>query len=59
MLRSKRNVKDFVYTVMGMLWTRKVLATHSVTGKTSNAFNEKEPKPQLDQDNVSSICGML
>ena len=41
---------------MGMLWTREILCTHSITGRVSNAFKEKEAKPQLDKEKVQSIC---
>ena len=59
LLKSKTNVKDFVYTIMSMLWTREVLATHSITGRASNAFKDRDPKPKLDQDKIGSICGMF
>ena len=58
-IRTKSSLKNFVYSIMGMLWTREVLCTHSITGKASNAFKEKEAKPQLDPEKVKSICGML
>ena len=58
-LRSKANLKDYVYSVMGMLWSRDVLCTHSMTGKVSNAFKEKDVKPQLDEGKVKTICGEL
>lgn len=44
---------------MGMLWTREVLCNHSITGKSSNAFKEKDAKPALDQDKVKSLCGKV
>jgi hypothetical protein len=44
---------------MGMLWTREVMCTHSITGKASNAFKDKDAKPQLDAEKVRSICGKL
>ena len=44
---------------MGMLWTREVLSTHSVTGRKSNAHKDANPKPQLDAQKVESICGKL
>ena len=56
-LKGKGNLKDFVYSIMGMLWSREVLSTHSITGKSSNAFKEKDAKPQLDQEKVKDICG--
>jgi hypothetical protein len=58
-LKGKGNLKDFVYSIMGMLWSREVLSTHSITGKISNAFKEKDAKPQLDQEKVKGICGKL
>ena len=58
-LKAKKNLKDFVYAIMEMLWSRAILSTHSVSGKVSNAFKEKGPKPQLDQDKITSICGKL
>ena len=44
---------------MGMLWTREVLSTHSVTGRKSNAHKDANAKPQLDTQKVESICGKL
>ena len=44
---------------MGMLWTREVMCTHSITGKVSNAFKDKDAKPQLDAEKVKSTCGKL
>jgi hypothetical protein len=58
-IRSKVNLKDYVYSIMGMLWSREVLCTHSLSGKASNAFKEKDAKPQLDKEKVQSICGKL
>ena len=58
-LQSKRDVKDYVYAIMSMMWSREVLCTHSITGKASNAFKEKNAKPQLDQEKVKAICGEL
>ena len=57
LLNSKDTAKEFVYAVMGMLWTRDVLFTHSITGKSSNAHSTKEAKPPLDPQKVKSICG--
>ena len=59
LLKSKDTAKEFVYSVMGMIWTRDVLFTHSVTGRASNAHGDKEAKPALDQEKVKSICGKL
>ena len=58
-LKGQGNLKDFVYSVMGMLWSQEILSTHSITGKTSNGFKEREAKPQLDQEKVKDICGKL
>jgi hypothetical protein len=44
---------------MGMLWTREILCTHSISGKASNAFKEKDAKPQLDPEKVKSVLGEL
>jgi hypothetical protein len=44
---------------MGMLWTREILCTHSISGKASNAFKEKDAKPQLDPEKVKSVSGEL
>ena len=44
---------------MGMMWSREILCTHSMTGKVSNAFKEKDAKPQLDKEKVQTICGKL
>ena len=56
-LKMKKDVRDFVYAIMDMLWSREILSTHSVSGKRSNAFKDKCAKPPLDQDKISSICG--
>ena len=56
-LKTKVNAKDFVYAIMSMLWSREILFTHSITGKVSNAYKEKDAKTQLDQEKVKSICG--
>ena len=58
-IKSKSNLKDFVYAIMGMLWTREILCTHSISGKASNAFKEKDAKPQLDPEKVKSVLGEL
>ena len=58
-LRSKATAKEFVYALMSMLWTREVLCSHSITGKASDAFKEKDAKPPLDQEKVKSLCGKL
>ena len=36
---------------------RQVLASHCVTGRRSNAFKEKEAKPQLDPAKITDILG--
>lgn len=59
LLRSKKDKKDFIYSAMSMLWSSEVMASHSITGKSSNAFKSKEAKPQLDPDKISTICGMF
>lgn len=51
--------KTYVYSIMEMLWSRDVLATHSMTGKVSNAHKDKEAKPRLDQAKVIALCGKL
>ena len=56
-LKSKGTAKEFVYAIMGMLWSREILFTHSITGKASNAHGNKEAKPPLDPEKVKSICG--
>ena len=57
-LKAKTNAKEFVYAIMGMLWSRAILFTHSITGKISNAYKDsKEAKPQLDPQKVQNICG--
>ena len=33
---------------MSMLWSHEVLYSHTITEKSSNAYKDKEPKPQLD-----------
>lgn len=58
-LKSKGSLKEYIYSIMGMLWSRDVLCSHSMTGKSSNAFKDKDAKPQLDKEKVQSICGKL
>ena len=58
-LIKKASAKDFVYTIMPMLWSREVLSTHSVTGRKSNAHKDVDIKLQLDATKVDSICGKL
>ena len=52
------NPKTFTYALMDMLWSKEILATHSLTGKVSNAHKEKNAKPCLDASKVAAICGM-
>ena len=59
LVTSKRDLKDYVYSIMGMMWSRDILCTHSMTGQSSNAFKDKDAKPRLDQDKVKAICGKL
>lgn len=49
----KKATRELCVAVFG----RQVLRTHSLTGKTSNAFRHKEAKPQLDPDKVADIIG--
>ena len=44
---------------MEMLWSREIMATHSMTGKSSNAHKDKVPKPCLDPVKVKALCGKL
>ena len=39
-----------------MLWSREVLSTHSITGKSSTAYKlNNDAKPLLDQEKVKDI----
>ena len=58
-IKQKSTLKDFVYSIMGMLWTREVMCTYSITGKASNAFKDKDAKPQPDSEKLKSTCGKL
>ena len=51
--------KSFLYNLMEMLWSKEVMATHSLTGKASNAHRDKEPKPSLDGNKVKALFGKL
>ena len=42
---------------MKMIWSRDVLATHSLTGKVSNAHKNKVAKACLDQAKVTALFG--
>ncbi|KAK7163532.1 hypothetical protein R3I93_007553 [Phoxinus phoxinus] len=48
---AKKAAKDLLVAVFG----RATLATHCYTGKRSNAFKDKESKPQLEAQKVSDI----
>ncbi|MGH0163530.1 UNVERIFIED_CONTAM: hypothetical protein FKN15_045367 [Acipenser sinensis] len=49
----KKTTKELCCAVFG----RKTLATHSLTGKTSDAFRSKEAKPPLDSGKTADdIC---
>ena len=50
--------KQYTYALMEMIWSRDVLATHSLTGKASNAFKDRSPKPCLDIEKTAALCGM-
>ncbi|CAM4572459.1 unnamed protein product [Leuciscus chuanchicus] len=50
---AKKAAKDLLVAVFG----RATLATHCYTGKSSNAFKDKEAKPQLEAQKVSDIIG--
>ena len=52
---GKKATKELAVAVFG----RHTLATHSVTGRTSNAFREKDAKPQLDPAKIADIIGMI
>ncbi|XP_046863130.1 uncharacterized protein LOC124456849 [Xenia sp. Carnegie-2017] len=51
------NPKNYTYALMDIIWSREVLATHSLTGKTFNAHKDKTPKPSLDAPKVAALCG--
>ena len=50
---AKKAAKDLLVAVFG----RATLATHCYTGTSSNAFKDKEAKPQLEAQKVSDIIG--
>ncbi|KAJ8273301.1 hypothetical protein GJAV_G00100000 [Gymnothorax javanicus] len=52
---SKKATRECCIAVFG----RQVLASHSVTGKSSNAFKGKEAKPPLDPVKLSDIIGYI
>ncbi|XP_062864603.1 early boundary activity protein 1-like [Trichomycterus rosablanca] len=51
----KKSTKDLLLAVFG----RRKLATHTYTGKCSNAFRGREAKPQLDPDKVCDIINYI
>ncbi|XP_046863786.1 uncharacterized protein LOC124457608 [Xenia sp. Carnegie-2017] len=57
LLTLQGNPKNYTYALMDMIWSRDELATHSLTGKTSNAHKDKTPKPSLDASKVAALCG--
>ncbi|KAK7156847.1 hypothetical protein R3I94_006786 [Phoxinus phoxinus] len=52
---AKKAAKDLLVAVFG----RATLATHCYTGKRSNAFKDKEAKPQLEAQKVSDIISYI
>ncbi|XP_013408848.1 BEN domain-containing protein 6 [Lingula anatina] len=56
LLERNRDPKKFIYCLMDFLWSRDVLATHSLTGKSCNAHKDKGAKPQLNQAKVVAMC---
>ena len=56
LLDLQGNPKSYTYALMDMMWSRYVLATHSLTGKVSNAHKDKEAKPSLDVVKVNALC---
>ena len=59
MLDLMGDAKNYTYTLMEMVWSRDVLATHSLTGKVSNAHKDKVAKPCLEQASVAAMFGKL
>ena len=57
MLDTCGDAKSYTYSIMEMLWSREVLASHSLTGRASNAHKDKEPKPCLDVTKINALCG--
>ncbi|KAG5262274.1 hypothetical protein AALO_G00294150 [Alosa alosa] len=51
----RKATKDLLMAVFG----RQVLATHSYTGKLSNAFLGRQPKPQLNSAKTSDILNYI
>ena len=58
MLETYTDSKQYTYTLMEMIWLRDVLVTHSLTGKASNAFKDRSPKPCLDIEKTAALCGL-
>ncbi|KAG1708476.1 hypothetical protein GQR58_003138 [Nymphon striatum] len=56
LLDMHSGAKSYICSLMEMLWSRDVLSTHSLTGKTSNAHKDKVPKPYLDPEMVKQLC---
>ncbi|XP_076131061.1 uncharacterized protein LOC143140002 [Alosa pseudoharengus] len=52
---AKKATKDLLLAVFG----RSILASHSYTGKQSNAFRAKAAKPQLNPVKVSDIINYI
>ncbi|KAA0712499.1 hypothetical protein E1301_Tti021506 [Triplophysa tibetana] len=52
---AKKATKDLLISVFG----RRILATHCYTGKCSNAFKNKDAKPQLDPEKASDIISYI
>ncbi|XP_046841891.1 BEN domain-containing protein 5-like [Xenia sp. Carnegie-2017] len=59
LLTLQGSPKNYTYALMDMMWSRDVLATHSLTGKTSNAHKDKTPKPSLDASKVAALCDVV
>ena len=50
----------FVIGLLKLMYSREYMATHSLTGKISSSFREKEAKEPLFQSDVdSAICKFL
>ncbi|KAG1708477.1 hypothetical protein GQR58_003138 [Nymphon striatum] len=59
LLDMHSGAKSYICSLMEMLWSRDVLSTHSLTGKTSNAHKDKVPKPYLDPEMVKQLCDLV
>ena len=51
--KEERAVKELCVVVFG----RETLATHSLTGRASNAHQGKQAKPALEEAKVADIMG--